>query len=177
MKYLLTILCILFLACHSSNNGDKNNLDPNYYFDFDEIEYYNSTYRQSDFVDVLKNGHRSLTDSIKRGVLLFNTPKSLSDTLFLLKLDEIGYKKKSIDTSKYGDIKEIFKKKVAKNHLSTTCDPMHQNILIFRNKHKVVGIAKICFGCMSHQIVGAKKNTDDFGQDGDYEKLKNILFR
>jgi hypothetical protein len=177
MKYLLIILCSLFLACNSSNSTDKIKTEPNAYFDFDEIEFYNNTNGDADFVNILKNGKKLMTDSLKKAVLLFDSPKSLGDTLFLIKLGEIDYKKINIDPSNYANIKEIFKKKVANNSSVTSCEPVYRNLLIFRNKYKLVGIARICFGCKRHQIVATNITTDDFGQEGDYEKLKMILFK
>jgi hypothetical protein len=174
---------IFLFACNSpstNNQGDKsqkNIAKQNSYFDFDEIEYYNNPIPETKFIEVLKNSRKSEKDSIKSGLLLFNIPKSLFDTLFISKLEEINYKKKSIDPSKFAEINQIFTEKSAKDQLTTSCDPMYRNILIFRKKHSLVGIAKICFACMYHQIVGTSANTQNFGQDGDYEKLRAILFK
>ena len=38
-----------------------------------------------------------------------------------------------------------------------------------------INSAKICFECMDHQIKGTGANTANFGQDGDYSRLQNIL--
>ncbi len=55
------------------------------------------------------------------------------------------------------------------------CLPVFRDILIFKKRHKVIGIVKICFGCEKAVIVGSQANTIGFGQDGDFQKLKKLL--
>ena len=38
-----------------------------------------------------------------------------------------------------------------------------------------MGTAKICFSCNANQIKGTNANTENFGQEGDFEKLEKIL--
>ena len=171
MKLYFYIWTILTLGCNSAN------VSPKAYFDFDEIEYYNSPILATEFIEILNNGKKSETDSIKAGVLLFNIPKSISDTLFISKLAEINFNKKYLDRAKFAEINQIFTEKSVKDKLSTSCDPMYSNILLFRKNHVLVGIAKVCFGCMRNEIVGTNTNTDNFGQDGDYDRLRTLLFK
>lgn len=44
-----------------------------------------------------------------------------------------------------------------------------------RKKNKTIGIVKVCFDCMAHQIYGSSANTDNFGKNGDYSKLAYLL--
>ena len=67
-----------------------------------------------------------------------------------------------------------FEKSTLEN-IATACIHVYRDILIFKKEGKVIGTAKICFDCMSKQIKGTTANTENFGQDGDYEKLEKIL--
>ena len=78
---------------------------------------------------------------------------------------------------KFEEINKIFIEKKHYDISATACDYVFRDILIFKHKSKTIGIAKICFGCSGNQIVGTKANTEEFGMDGDYEKLKEILNR
>ena len=80
-----------------------------------------------------------------------------------------------IDKSKFIEINKIFVEKTVNKSMDYACPADYRDILIFKNKNKTVGIAKICFECFKNQILGTKANTENFGQDGDYEKLEKLL--
>jgi hypothetical protein len=112
---------------------------------------------------------------LKSGIFLGGIPKDISDLWFIGKLNKIGFKKTMIDKKKFAEIDQFFVEKEAKEHLATSCIYIYRDILVFKKKSKVTGVAKICFGCMAHEITGTNANTDNFGQDGDYDKLENLL--
>jgi hypothetical protein len=109
------------------------------------------------------------------GVILDDIPQNINDLSFISKLTAIGYKKYRIPKSKFTVIDEFFREKPVGESIATSCEYVYRDILIFKKKGKVVGTAKICFSCMAHEIHGAKANTDNFGQDGDYQKLAKVL--
>lgn len=80
-----------------------------------------------------------------------------------------------IDQSKFEQIDKIFREKIVFNKIETACIPWYNDILIFKKKGEIVGIAKINFDCGTNIIIGTNANTENFGQEGDYEKLKELL--
>jgi len=90
-------------------------------------------------------------------------------------MDKIGYNKKEIPKKKFTEIDKIFTEKTINENSSYTCIPIYRDILVFKNIGKVIGIAKICFSCRQHRIIGTDLNNDNFGQNGDYEKLEALL--
>ena len=52
----------------------------------------------------------------------------------------------------------------------------YRDILVFKKENKTVGVAKVCFGCSQSIITGTKLNTQEFGQSGDYGRLKKLLY-
>lgn len=143
------------------------------YFDFDEVIHYKSNISEEK-ANYLFEDKTELGKFIK-DVVIENIPKSIKDTTFIDKVEKIGFKKTTIEDSKFDKINEIFSNKFHLTHEVSACIYIYRDILIFKKKSKIVGMAKICFGCGGSQIYGAKQNTDGFGQSGDYQKLETLL--
>ena len=139
------------------------------FFDFDKVEHY--------FISIEENEAMDLT--------VKNTPtqkeKALSDILanfnmnFTDNLVEYHFTKTVLDNSKLDAINNIFSTNKCETTNAYSCIPVFRDIFIFKKNEKVVGKAKICFGCRLYYIEGSKENTADFGQCGDFEKLEKLL--
>ncbi len=145
------------------------------YFDFDELLHYRTDFEESRIRELSENEHKSELDSLKSGVLLGSIPNSLTDVTFIKNLSAFGYRKYQINKEKFAEINSIFTEKKHAEVVAYACDYVYRDILIFKKKSKIVGIAKICFECGGSRIVGTKANTDEFGQSGDLERLKKLL--
>ena len=154
------------MSCNSK--GEK-------YFEFDEIEYYKNDIEEDQIGELYDNQKKSTFDSLKMGVILGEIPNSISNTEFIQNLKSYGYTKSKIDSTKFNKIDEIFTEKNHSELYANACIYIYRDILVFKKKSKVVGIAKICFDCDANVIVGTKANTEEFGMSGDYEKLRKIL--
>jgi hypothetical protein len=183
MKKVIFLLIIL-VGCNAKSEKVKENFENvikepkitgEKYFDYDEIEYYKSEIEEDLIGELYDNQKKSLKDSLKTGVILGQIPKSISDTSFIDYLKSFGYLKSKIETYKFNKIDEIFTEKKHSELYATACVYIYRDILIFKKKSKIIGIAKICFGCDASVIVGTKSNTEEFGMSGDYEKLREIL--
>ena len=170
-KSILILLVLIFnFGCTSNNH--KN------YFEFDNIEYYRL---DSNYIELSKNIKViEDKDSLKIENFEFNIihgykPNGISDKNFQEKLLQIGYFKKTIEPKYYNEINSIFSEKKVVDSYSMGCIPWFRDILIFKNKGNISGIAKICFKCRQSIIRGTIKNVENFGQDGDFEKLSKIL--
>lgn len=181
---ILTILCLTFFSCNTTTkkkvettDNSKKTIQVNQkkIFEFDAIDYYTSDFDESKIGELYDNQSKSEIDSFKMEIILGDIPKDISNLSFIDKLHKIGYKKKLVDKSKFDDINKIFVEKTVKENFVTACIYVYRDILIFKKNDKVVGTAKICFGCMANQITGTNANTENFGMDGDYEKLADLL--
>jgi hypothetical protein len=168
MKYLLLILIVLCSGCDKQSGGKK-------YFEYDEILHFKNDVDEALIGDLYNN--KSKLDSLKFGVILDDIPKSIVDTTYLNILQDIGYTKTTIDQKKFKAIDEIFTEKKHPEGTYFSCIYVYRDILVFKRKSKIVGMAKICFDCGGSQIFGTKSNTEEFGQSGDYESLAEILER
>lgn len=188
MKLTVRILLLgIFLCCchskESSNQTSANKTNHGQvilgkkFFDFDAIDYYHNGIEDSKVVKLMGKGWDNPLDSLRYGVIFGMIPADINDTFFISKLHLIDYKKKLVDTSKFEAIDSIFTEKWIGDGEGegTNCVEVFRNILIFRKNGKIIGIAKICFSCMKESITGTNAYTVNFGQVGDYYKLKNIL--
>lgn len=166
MTKIFLLITVFFLSCNSK--GEK-------YFEYDEIEYYKSEIEEDQIGVLYDNQKKSKIDSLKMGVILGEIPKSISNTGFIQNLKYFGYTKSKIDSTKFNKIDEIFTKKRHSELYANACIYIYRDILIFKKNSKIIGVAKICFGCDAKVIVGTKVNTEEFGMSGDYEKLRKIL--
>jgi hypothetical protein len=119
------------------------------------------------------------SDSLRllAGTLIGGFPKNMTETKTAFLPTEYGYNKQMIPAAFHDSIDTIFSEKNPGNSWVAACEPIYKDILIFKQSNKIVGVAKLCFECRQHQIIGSVANTEMFGQDGDWEKLKMLLNR
>ena len=149
-----------------------------YYFNFDNITYYHSDISAEEIHLLLsKENETELTTKEKEiiDIVIGGKPKTLNDTSFIAKFKEYGYNEIYVSKRKYNEINEIFREKKHNNVIGTGCIYEYRDILIFRRKGKIIGLAKICVKCLGHLIIGTTANTEEFGQSGEYEKLIELL--
>ena len=189
MKNIIFLITILIFSCNSKTEQKAENIEKlnnesvikepkitgEKYFEYDEIEYYQSEIEEDQIDELYDNQEKSKKDSLKMGIILGEIPKSINDTKFIDNLKSFGYIKSKIEENKFNKIDEVFTEKKHSEAYQTACIYIYRDILIFKKKSKIIGIAKICFGCDASVIVGTKSNTEEFGMSGDYEKLREIL--
>jgi hypothetical protein len=165
----ITIAAFILFGCQSPSISSKK------FFEYDEIEYYSSNADQEKLMSLTQNQSKSEIDSFTVGVILDDIPKDITDLYFIDKLEPIGFRKSLVDRSDFSSIDNLFREKTVKKPTWLSCIHLYRDILIFKKQNKVAGTAKICFSCLAHQIKGTSANTENFGQEGDYEILENIL--
>lgn len=186
MKYLIIIFSITLLSCSSENLDKTNqskkeniqlseeeiNFKEEYIFDFDEIDHYKFIGDNNDIYALL--GENTLS---KKEEFFLNVVNKYphGDTTFIDSLKMIDFVKNDINKSKNKEINEVFKTQYVTEHMSTACSPIFRDVIVFRKNGKINGIAKICFECSKHSILGSSVNSSSFGQSNEYKKLAEIL--
>ena len=145
------------------------------FFEYDFIDYYKSDYDEYSILKLEEDKNKSKTDKLKFDVVIGNFPQNITQTYFLETMNKIGYTKQEIPKNKFSEIDKIFIDKTIDENSTYACIAVYRDILVFKNQGTIVGIAKICFSCHQYQIIGTDVNTDNFGQNGDYNKLEIIL--
>jgi hypothetical protein len=147
------------------------------YFDFDNVDYYFKDINENDVFKVYDDPKSKDKESKEYKYLQImegNYPNLLNNE-FSTNLINNGYHKRRIDSNRFDDLNSIFSETKCDDGYAMACIPVYRDILIFYNEGKIIGIAKICFGCRQYHIIGTDKNLEDFGQCGGYEKLQDLL--
>jgi len=164
---IATIFLIVLSSCSSSTRKP--------YFQFDQIEHYYLDIEENKIWDIEKKKNKTNKEKSQLELLVQSTPDKLSDSSVLKDIGKFDFVTKEIPTSKLGQINEIFSQRSHSEVLYLSCVAIYRDILVFKKDNKIIGTAKICFGCNQKVITGAVVNTDEFGQSGDYGKLYKLL--
>jgi hypothetical protein len=148
------------------------------YFQFDKIDHFHINVDEKYMSDLAeKDGKSEKEKQMVDWVRDFpENPRSLADTIILDHLGEFGYIKKDINRLHFQLINSVFcdngKRDDIKVHL---CIPVYRDILVFKKSSQIVGFAKLCFDCKQSIIVGTHRDTVQFGQNDEFEKLQPLL--
>ena len=165
MRLIAVIILFLVLGCEQK-----------LFFVYDEVIHYHSNIQNKDILGLNRKENKSFNDSILKGIVSGYIPRNINDTTFLNHISKLGFKHKKVSPLKFKSLNGIFMKKGKPDEIYTVaCEYAFRNVIVFKNKSKIVGITKICFDCEQHQTVGSRENTNYFGMDGDYKRLKHIL--
>lgn len=174
MRPIITmLLLILLLSCNDNKKTSGNHDLP--FFLFDQIEYYHTTMSKKDLQTIELNEEKTRKEQALLQILTGNIPVSIKDTLFIKNMEILGFQKDTIDYKLNSKISHLFSFRETDEPVVTKCHSGFLDVLIFRKKTKIIGIAKINFECSTHQMIGERYNDSKFGQFGEYEELKKIL--
>jgi hypothetical protein len=174
MKYISTLLLsILLFSCNENKQTATNTDLP--FFHFDKIEYYHPTLSKKEFHTIIMNPSKTREDEALLQILTGNIPVSIKDTMFIKNMEILNFKKDIIDHKLHSKISHLFSSREASQNISPKCQSDYKDILIFREKNVIVGMVKISFDCLRHQMIGERYNDSKFGQSGEYAALENIL--
>lgn len=97
------------------------------------------------------------------------------DTVDIAKFENWGFVRNEIPVEQFGKINQLFCQRKHEIAQFAACVPIYRDVLVFKKSNKTVGVARICFDCGMNYITGTKRNTEEFGQSGDYDKLRDFL--
>lgn len=176
MKYLFLLLPLLIVSCNTisgevNTTNTEDNFKEEYFFNFNKVDYY-SISSENDLGQVLMKDTLSKIDKFYLSVLNDNNHSEIG---FVDSLEMIGYVKVPIQKAKVRAFTELFKSRKVEEWEMSSCEPIYRDILVFRNEANVVGVAKICFSCEQHFIIGSNFPTESFGQAGEFQELLELL--
>ena len=180
-KILLTLVLVSLFSCKSKSTTkqivvkeEKVSCIP--YFDFDKIEHYSIKIEESGIWKIYEKKRKTVDDKRFIELILKYTPEKIEDTTILKEIEKSGYIKRSVQLDKFEMLNSIFCEKKHKNSIALSCIAYYRDIVVFKKENKTVGVAKVCFECSQSIITGTKRNTQEFGQSGDYGRLKKLLY-
>ena len=173
---LSTLTLFTFIGCSpKSDSKVAKQIECKPYYQFDAVDHYFIDIDESSLWAMEGKERKSEKETLQLELLVQDTLENLSDTAILMKIEQLGFVKMQVPASKFGELNEIFCKRKHREVLATTCIAVFRDILVFKQSNRTIGTAKICFDCYQSIIAGSQQNTDEFGQSGDYSKLRKLL--
>ena len=169
---IFSILCVLgFINCKNVNSEKKLVL-----FNFDEIEHYSTENKCLIFSSISKKHYENLNENEKKylKILESNYPIKITDTLFVSELENLNFKKVTIEEININKFKEIFSSEFCNEMAKNACSPMYRDIYVFKKNNKIVGIAKICFECQIIYFISKNYSWQRFGECESFRKIQNM---
>lgn len=149
---------------------------PNSSFIFDKVEHYKDSGNNSLYETVYQKTFENFTILEKKYLEIIEKelPQKISDTSFIADLERLHFKKSIIKSNRFDELREIFNPKACSEYKKSACAPIYRDIYIFKNKSKVVAIAKVCFECQIVYFIDSNSKWERFGECSEYENLKLI---
>ena len=173
-KTILLLICILAVSCQKKEPIAQGDLP---FFLFDQIDYYHKTISEDSIIAIIQKEDQTRKEQGLLQIIKGNVPVNTMDTLCIKNMDILGFEKQSIPKAYFDKINNLFSLKTAETKSATACVAIYRDVLVFRKKDKVIGVAKICFDCEKSAIVGARYDASQFGQSGEYKALQEILLK
>ncbi len=147
-----------------------------YFFKADAVHHYQIKIDGEVLHKLEFDEHASERELLKRQIIFDEQhPSSIREDDFIEQLPHLGFVKRVISESQLSAIQAIFKLKEINAIEPSYCGAVFRDVLVFYDDQKITGLAKLCFSCQHHVIVGTDLNTTYFGQQGDYHLLQKLL--
>lgn len=149
------LLCIFILiSCTKNKPSNSISEQPTDWgchagdLQFDKVEGYTISYEDLQVIENRKpqSDNDKLLDQIVNYYPIDNLKEADSAMLVT-----IGFTPKNINKEDYQYLCDLFQDKYVYPD-STACDAIFRDIILFKEKQKLTGVAKICYGC-GHSVV------------------------
>ncbi|RXR17683.1 hypothetical protein EQG63_09335 [Flavobacterium amnicola] len=170
---LFITLCVLIINVNCKNKKSEKKIEQFY---FDKVEHYSTDNKSLISLSINKKHYKNLDENEKKylKILETNLPAKNSDTTFVSELQNLNFKKVTVENSNIKIYREIFASEFCNEMQENACAPIYRDIYVFRNNNKIVGIAKICFKCQIIDFTSEKYNWERYGECESLNKLENI---
>ncbi len=182
MNYTKILFAVILICSCKSKSTSKQIIQKEEkvvcvpYFEFDKIEHYYIKIEELNIWKIYEKKGKTVDEKMFIELILGDTLDKISDTVILKDIQKCGYKMQLVSDKKFESINNIFCERKHANAMYSACATFYRDILVFKKRDKIIGTAKICFECGANVIVGTKLNTYEFGQSGDYSKLRKLLY-
>jgi hypothetical protein len=179
--FAISILLILTYCKDKPKENAVSENDCQPYFQFDHLTHYRISISDDSVAVLQEQTNRDEREEKLFEVLsdrVFDSKysmTSLSDTIKLMNLEEVGFLRKEISNDKFMAVDKLFCERYYDEIDHNMCLPVYRDIIVFKKKNSTVGFARICFDCAMSNIIGSDRDTYTFGQAGEFESLRVLL--
>ena len=169
-RYSILLLFFVMLSCKSK--------EEKMFFDFDSVEYYSLNKNKE--LEINENNRNGIKDSILNNILYFESPHKLDNNVFYKTINSNGFSKFKLSEEDVQYLKkDVFVEKFSLKMFEAmkACAPEYRDILIFKKKNEISGLAKICLSCGQFYFISSKKeiHTENFGTKEEYKSLEKLF--
>lgn len=166
MSRALILVLIFIIACKQSDKPPA--------IEFDYITHYSIQIEDQNLFDLASQDSLNGLEQLKVNLLLNNTPERLSDTLFIKKLETIGFIKTQLNTKQISQLQNLFSSKKKLTNEVHECINIYRDILILKQYNQIKEIAKMCLECEVVKLTATREEDLNLSS-GDYNYLKRIM--
>ena len=167
MKQILLLLILVILSCKQQSYKNKT-------LDFEQVTYFHIQIEDQDLFDMASQDRLTALQQFKVDVLLKTAPESLPDTLFIENLEESGFTKNEISREKLSRLKSLFSIENNQPNQVKECINIYRDILNFRTKDEITGLAKICLECEMIYVVNSNEKWSIQLSEYDMSRLEQL---
>ncbi|WDF59686.1 hypothetical protein PQ462_23600 [Flavobacterium sp. KACC 22758] len=169
-RYSIALLFFLMLSCKSK--------EEKMFFDFDSVEYY--SLNKSKEEEMGENNSKSIDNGIFDKIFFDDYPDKINNGIFYKTINSEGFSKFKLSQKDAEYLKsDIFLEKSSLKMLENVyaCAPQYRDILVFKKKNQISGIAKICLSCRQFYLISSKKEieTENFGTEKEFKLLGKLF--
>ena len=167
---IFIVYCVLIFNVNCKNKNSEKKLE---LFNFDKVEHYYTDNKSSIYLSINKKHFENLDETEKKYLKILDNglPAKNCDTTFISELQNLNFKKVTAEKLNLNKYRDIFSSEFCNEMQDNGCIPIYRDIYVFRNKNKIVGIAKICFKC---QIVDFTSEKYSWLRYGECESLNTL---
>ncbi|RZJ73246.1 hypothetical protein [Flavobacterium sp.] len=174
-RIVLLLIAVVFASCKQEKTETAAGDQP--FFIFDKVVHYHKEISRQYLDTLYDKPEKSRNDLGLIQIVTGNVPVNPADTLFVKNMSILEFSQHEIEASKNAEISKLFSQKTPKETVaeSANCKAIYADVLVFRGKGKIVGVAKIDFNCKKAQIVGMRYSPENFGKSGEFDELQKLV--
>lgn len=154
MNRALIVILIFITACKQSDKTPD--------IEFDQVTHYTIQMEDQQLFELASQDSINDLEQLKVDLLLNKSPESLSDTLFIKKLEDIGFTKKQMNSNQVSRLQNLFNFEKNKTNKVHECINIYRDILVLKHDNQIIEIAKVCLECEVVLLIVAKKFSINF---------------
>ncbi|RZJ84209.1 MAG: hypothetical protein EOO20_21540 [Chryseobacterium sp.] len=160
----IIVLLLIIVSCEKENE---------YFLNFDEVVHYKI--EDSLINSIIHKEKKTEAESITEHFVFDWTDDGPITKKMITSLDHTLYTMYPLDTIHNWKLREIFKEDEIIFENNRTCEPVYRDMLVFKNKGKIIGLAKLCFDCEISDFMGTNADTKNFGGSQEFDRLRKIF--
>lgn len=169
VKVTLLLGLVLVVSCKHSTTSTPD-------LEFNQVIHYSILIDDETLFDLASEDRLTVNEQLKIDVMLNDKTKNLSDTLFIEKLESLGFTKTQFNTKQVSQLQNLFIIANENTNSVNECINIYRDILILKQDNQIKEIAKVCLEC--EVVQWTSKDRQVFNLESiSFQQLEEILVK